>query len=43
MLMVGIIGSCIRNIIEDFFPIQAITLRNRKEADRAEGTFCVNV
>jgi hypothetical protein len=43
MLVVGIVCSCIRNIIEDFFPVQAITFRNGKEADGTEGTFGVNV
>jgi hypothetical protein len=43
VLMVRIVSSCICNIIKNLFSIEAVTLCNGKEADRAEGALSVDI
>lgn len=42
-LVIGIVGSCVGNVVENLFAREAKAVGDRQEADGPEGTLCVNV
>lgn len=42
-LMIGVVSSCVGNIVEDFFPREAVAVGDREQTDGAEGALGVDV